>query len=71
MRLTQFISEADGEDRLDTQIERLQDRIAREKDRISTHIDPEDDVRIKQAELRVGRWEIELARLKDRKEEEG
>lgn len=71
MRLQQYISEADGEDRLDTQIERLQDRIAREKERISTHLDPEDDVRIKQAEQRVMRWEIQLARLKERKEEEG
>ena len=71
MRLNQYISEADGEDRLDTQIQRLSDRISREKERITTHIDPEDATRIKEAGLRVSKWEIELSKLKDRKEKEG
>lgn len=69
MRLLNYIKEQDDQedDRLDRQIERLQDRITRERESIQ-NIDPEDDVRIKQANADIADLELQLARLKERTE---
>lgn len=69
MRLLNYIKEQEDQedDRLDRQIERLQDRITRERESIQ-NIDPEDDVRIKQVNADIADLEVQLARLKERLE---